>query len=308
MLFRSRFLLPLAAGFLGLLPSARGLDIQFDYSLDSANFFNGHPDRMSLLDSAAAVFESHLADVLSAISPGGGNTWSATFSNPSTGNTASVDNLSIGTGVVKVYVGARQLGSGTLGMGGYGGWGASGNQAWFDTIEARGQSGTLATPATDFATWGGAITFDIDSPWYFGTGSLSGKDDFLSVAIHELGHLLGMGTAPSWDALISGSKFTGAHATAANGGTQVSLSGDLGHWAEGTLSTVFGTTTTQEAAMDPSLLVGTQKFFTTLDFAGMQDIGWSVVPEPSAAALMTGALLVLAFSTGRKRGVKGVRV
>lgn len=285
---------------IGAAPAARALDIQFDYSYDTGGFFTANPAAKNLLDTAAAVFETRLADTLSAIVPSGGNTWSATFFRPDTGANTSVAGLSIATGVVKVYVGARDLAGSTLGEGGPGGWNAAGNQAWFNTIEARGQSGALLTVPTDFATWGGSLAFDSVVPWYFGTGSLSGKNDFLSVATHELGHLLGVGTAPSWDALVSGTKFTGSNATAANGGLQVTLHGDLAHWANGTMSTVFGTSAVQEAAMDPSITVGTQKFFTTLDFAGMRDIGWQVVPEPSSALLLASGLLLFTRRPARR--------
>ncbi len=303
MLIPFRALPALAAAFLAISTSARALDIQFDYTYDTGNFFIGHADRQSLLDAAAAVFELRLADTLSAITPSGGNTWTADFDNPTTGAAVSVSNLSLAQGVLKVYVGAMQLGTGTLGMGGPGGYSVAGSgpsaSAWFDTVEARGQSGALAATPTDFGPWGGSITFDVDANWYFGTGSLSGKNDFLSVATHEMGHLLGIGTAESWMALISGANFTGSHATAANGGIQAGLSGDLGHWASGTMSTIFGTTTAQEAAMDPSITVGTQKYFTTLDFAGMQDIGWTMVPEPSIAALLASSMLLMAVRRRR---------
>jgi hypothetical protein len=305
MLRRSLILLTFAAGCFALLTPVRALDIQFDYTYDTGNFFVGHADRQALLDAAAAVFESHLADNLTTISPSGSNTWTADFDNPSTGTAVSLSNLSIAQGVIKIYVGARQLGTTTLGIGGPGGYGASGSQAWLNTLSARGQSGALAATPTDFGPWGGAITFDSDASWYFGTGSLSGKDDFLSVATHEMGHLMGLGTADSWVALVSGSTFTGAHATAAHGGIQAGLSGDLGHWADGTMSTVFGTATAQEAAMDPSLTVGTKKLFTTLDFAGLQDIGWTMVPEPSGLTLLAGATLFAAlFSRNRPRATR----
>lgn len=288
-----RACLALAAALCAIAAPARALDIQFDFAYDTGSFFVGHADRIGLLDAAAAVFETRLADTLTAIAPGGSNTWHADFDNPTTGAAVSVNNLTIAAGVVKVYVGAQQLGTSTLGIGGPGGWGAGGSAAWLNAVEARGQAGALAPTPTDFGPWGGALTFDFDAAWYFGSGSLSGKDDFLSVATHELGHLLGIGTAGSWNAKISGLDFTGAFSTAANGGIQAGLSDDLGHWADGTMSTVFGTSTVQEAAMDPSILVGSQKLFTTLDFAGMRDIGWTVVPEPSSGALLlfAGGLL-----------------
>ncbi|MGB8166535.1 MAG: matrixin family metalloprotease [Chthoniobacteraceae bacterium] len=305
MLSRFRIGLACAAIFLAALSPSRALDIQFDYTYDTGNFFVGHADRQSVLNAAAAVFELRFTDTLAAITPSGALTWSADFDNPSTGTAVSVNNLSLGQGVLKVYVGAMQLGSGTLGIGGPGGYhvGGSGTaeevMAWGDTVVARGQAGALAATPTDFGPWGGAITFDVDGNWYFGTGSLAGKDDFLSVATHELGHLLGFGTADSWLALEVRSKFTGTHATAANGGIQAGISGD-GHWAAGTMSTVFGASSAQEVAMDPSITVGTQKYFTTLDFAGMQDIGWTLVPEPTAPSLFAVALALAGFIRQRK--------
>jgi hypothetical protein len=304
MLLRTPPQLAVAASSLLLLTPAPALDIQFDYTYDTGNFFVGHADRQSLLNAAAAVFETHLADTLTAITPGGSNSWTADFNNPSTGAAVSVSNLTLATGVLKVYVGARQLGTSTLGIGGPGGFNASGNQAWFDRLSARGQAGALAATPTDIGPWGGAITFDVDTNWFFGTGSLTGKNDFLSVATHEMGHLLGLGTADSWMPLIAGAKFTGTHATAANGSIQAGLSGS-GHWAEGTMSTVFGTSIPQEAAMDPTLTVGTQKYFTNLDFAGMQDIGWTVVPEPSGLLLLAAALLAMAALSRRRPRAAG---
>ena len=298
-LMPSRILSTIVAAYLLLAGSVRALDIQFDYTYDTGNFFVGHADRQSLLDAAAAVFELRLTDTLTAITPSGTNTWTANFNNPTTGAAVMVSNPSIAQGVVRVYVGARQLGTTTLGIGGPGGFNAGGNQAWFNTVEARGQAGALAATPTDFGPWGGAITFDLDTDWYFGSGSLAGKDDFLSVATHEMGHLLGIGTADSWLAFVSGGNFTGPRSTAANGGIQAGLSGS-GHWADNTMSTIFGTNTAQEAAMSPSITTGTQKYFTTLDFAGLQDIGWTVVPEPSGMALLAGGLLALTGFSRRR--------
>lgn len=135
----------------------------------------------------------------------------------------------------------------------------------------RGQAGILNTPETDFSLWGGAITFDIDTNWYFGTsadGQGSNQYDFLSVAMHELGHVLGIGTAGSWDNQVSGSFFVGPHAVAEYG-DKVPLSGDS-HFESETMDQGH------EVAMDPDLLVGTRKLFTALDYAALADIGWEV--------------------------------
>jgi hypothetical protein len=290
----------LAATLFLTIERAEALDIQFDYTYDTGSFFVGHADRISLLDQAAAVFESRLIDTLSGITPSGSNTWDASIFSPVTGDLIGLGNLTIQTGVIRVYVGARQLDGSTLGVGGPGSFNtAGGNTTWFNLLRSRGQTGALAATPTDFGPWGGSLTFDSDSNWYFGTGSLSGNNDFLSVATHELGHLLGLGTADSWDALVSGSVFTGPKATAANGGIQAGLSGDLAHWSTSLTSKVYGTSISQQPAMSPSITVGTQKFFTDLDFAGMQDIGWQVVPEPSSAVLLVLAAGLLGMRPRR---------
>jgi hypothetical protein len=46
------------------------------------------------------------------------------------------------------------------------------------------------------------------------------------------------------------------------------------------MSTVYGTATPQEAAMDPDVLNGTRKFFTNLDGAALKDIGWELIAPP----------------------------
>jgi hypothetical protein len=121
------------------------------------------------------------------------------------------------------------------------------------------------------------------------------------VALHETGHVLGIGTADSWFANVSGATFAGPASTATFGGL-VPLEADGGHWASDTMSTIYGTSTAQEAAMDPDLTTGTRKVFTTLDMAGLQDVGWTLaaVPEPKSTALLLGGLaLFLAFGSRR---------
>jgi hypothetical protein len=63
-------------------------------------------------------------------------------------------------------------------------------------------------------------------------------------------------------------------------GGLVPLSADKSHWDEDTMSVVYGTATSQEAAMDPDLTVGTRKKLTDLDVAALTDLGWTVVAPP----------------------------
>ena len=307
-----RGVVALATG-LALASLARGaLTIQFDYSRDTTGFFTAHQERKDLLALAAGAFTSQLGDSFSAITPGSGNTWTAQPFDPNNpGSLLDIVDLAISANTIVVYAGATNLGGATLGIGGPGGYQVGSTNApaqaqdWFNLVASRGQAGALAATPTDFGPWGGAITFSTTADWYFDsdpttTGDLpTGKSDFYSVAVHELGHLLGLGTAGSWDAQVSGNVFTGAASTAAKGGT-VNVSPDLGHWAEGTMSTVVGTAVVQEAEMDPTLTTGTRKFFTVLDYAGLQDVGWqvSVIPEPAGVAWVA-ALGALALAAQR---------
>jgi hypothetical protein len=283
------------------------LTITFDYSYDTGNFFNTQAKK-DALNAAAAVFTSRITDSLSAIAPGGSNSWSANFINPATGGVGSTSNLNVGANELVIYVGARDLGGSVLGSAGPGGFSSSGVGGWNSTVAYRGQSGaSLATP-TDFGPWGGSISFSSTAAWYFDSdpstieAGLSGNNDFYSVAVHELGHVLGVGTATSWTNKISGTTFTGSNSTISFGGNP-SVTGDGGHWADGTTSLIPGTSTAQETAMDPTITTGTRKYFTNLDFAGLQDIGWQVtaVPEPATIAWVAVIGAVGALRWRRRR-------
>ncbi|MCP4509771.1 MAG: matrixin family metalloprotease, partial [Fuerstiella sp.] len=193
----------------------------------------------------------------------------------------ALQDLTIPADTVVVYVGGRDLPAG-LGEGGLGGFQSSGSPAFNDTLQTRGESGvdTQGMNDTDFSLWGGAISFDSRITWNFSLNPPSvGQNDFFSVALHEMGHVLGLGTADSYRNQINGSnQFTGTEAVAAFGGPVPMNSDsfgnpDSGHWASNTLSTLPGTTTIQEAAMDPDVTTGSRKLLTILDWAGLDDLG-----------------------------------
>ncbi|MFM9964268.1 MAG: matrixin family metalloprotease [Planctomycetaceae bacterium] len=244
------------------------INFQFDYSRDANHFFDD-PARREILELAAETIGSRLNDHLQAIVPSGSNTWSLSVTNPSGASSFTMSNVTIAENTLLVFVGARMMNS--LAIGGPGGYSVAGSSEWFDVVEARGQSGALNNPASDFGPWGGSISFDLDADWYFGSseaGLGSQQHDFLSVAMHELGHLLGIGTADSWTRSVSGGFFLGSNARAEHRGN-VLLSGSS-HFQEGLKDGG------DEAALDPSLLAGTRKQFTKLDFAALADIGWEV--------------------------------
>jgi hypothetical protein len=213
---------------------------------------------------------------------------------PATGDTLDIDNPTIPADTIVVYAGSRALG-GALGIGGPAGWSASGTSSFLTTISTRGEPGAggPADQQTDFAPAGGAITFDPSRNWNFDPAAPhAGADDFLSVSLHELGHVLGFGTANSWNNQVSGGVFNGAASVAAFG-QPVPVSPDQAHWAAGVSSDG------QVAAMTPSITVGTRKLFTTLDFAGLDDVGWEVTTPVAhvSAVYVSGSQWTSAFKT-----------
>jgi hypothetical protein len=285
------------------VPSPSGLEprtllsvtIQLDYSLDTSNFFNTQAKK-DLMQLAANSVAGSLGDSLAAIVPSGGNTWTGTIMDALVGFNQSFMNLDVAANTIIVFVkGSALPGTGEAGLGITGGFtNASGTQDWLNTVAARGQTGALSATPHDFGPWGGAILFDNTGAtnWFFGqtTAGLSfNQTDFLTVAEHELGHVLGIGTAPSWfsdvnsDVKSGAGTFVGPSAEAAHGGTPVPLDARTGlsHWADGT------TSDGQNATMDPILFDGNRTLFTTLDYAGLADVGWQVqAPNtPSAPVL-----------------------
>ena len=280
--------------------SASALNISFDYSYDSSGFF-ADAARRSTLQQAGNYLGSRLSDNLSAITSSGGNQFTASFGNPSTVAGASIASYSVAANTLVIFVGAQNLGS-SLGQGGPGGYASSGTQAFIDTVAARGQLGALSAIPTDFGPWGGSISFNnVGTNWYFDSDVNTVETftgfDFFSVAVHELGHVLGAGTADSGLRYLSGTNFVGPNAMAAYGGGPVPLNASLDHWADAVTSTVNGLS--QEAAMTPAIGAGTRKYFTDLDFAGAKDIGWQVTPVPVPAAfwlLVSGVMGLVAVS------------
>jgi hypothetical protein len=255
------------------------VSIVIDYTFDAQGFFT--QPRRDLMQLAADTIATKLNDSLSAITPGGIDTWSAQFPDPSTGSIRSIDNLNIPANTLIVYVGGGSLANNTeAGLGSTGGYSATGDANWLNTVAARGQLGALATPATDYGPWGGSIRFDNSGAtnWYFNqslAGIGSTQTDFLTVAEHELGHVLGLGTTAAWHADVKNGFFVGPNAEAAFGGQPVPVNPSGDHWANGTHSDGA------PALMDPILVTGTRTTYTSLDLAALKDIGWQVqTPVP----------------------------
>ena len=259
------------------------ISVLIDFSLDTNNFF-ADQGRRDLLQSAADAIGSRLTDSLTAISPSGSNSWTAIFDHPGTGEEHEINNRAIAANTVLVFAGGRNFAGTEAGRGGYGGFSAGGTTTFQNIVEARGQTGALAGTPSDFGPWGGVVSFDtVGTTWHFGataTGLDSSEVDFLTVAQHELAHLFGFGTADSWNNLVNVAEktFTGAASKALNGNANVPLNaagGDSSHWA------LSVTSDGELATMRPTLTQGERHLLTAIDFAGLDDLGWTVSAPPA---------------------------
>ncbi|WP_439124592.1 DUF4214 domain-containing protein [Marivita sp.] len=233
--------------------------LQFDYRFDSTGFFD-NPDRRTALEAAGHEWEKIIRDDFDDLPVG------TVFSirNPSTFATETVT-IENPVDDIIVFVGARAFASSTLAIAGPGGGDAAG-----DVYAARITSDFRGTgPVTDFEPWAGSITFNPEANWSFDLdGPVRGQSDFLSVAIHEIGHVLGIGTSGAFDRLIVDHSFTGPNATHVNNGASVPMEDDHAHVEEG-----FND---DAVALDPVLTNGSRVLLSNIDKAILADIGYDI--------------------------------
>ncbi len=141
----------------------------------------------------------------------------------------------------------------------------------------RGKKGT-----TDFEPWAGAISFGSNRAWSFNLNNPDpNKFDFISVALHEIGHVLGIGTAPVFATLAAGAVFNGVNAKKLNNNRAIPLESDLGHVKDGFNNNLV--------LFDPILQPG-RDLPSNVDLALLADIGYEIdgfTKQGSTPALAT---------------------
>ncbi len=271
-----------------LTTQATAINIKFDYTHDTQGFFQD-PLKRQALQTAGNIF-TQFQDNLTPINPQNQNNYDITFTKPDGSGSTTIQNLQIQENEIIIYVGGWNFHPSVLGWANNGQISdIQGSQEFKDNINARGQQGALLDTPTDYATWGGVITFNKSINWHFNTNTNPEQDqqDFLTTATHEIGHILGFGEAPSWLAQITEENqnyiFNGQASIIANNNTPPKLDSYGSHWAPNTQSTYLNQP--QETAMDPSTPKGQRQYLTQLDYAGFHDIGWQI-PEPSSLFIL----------------------
>lgn len=174
-------------------------DIAFDYRFDRANFYGAAA--RAALEEAARIWEGIVGDEFDDVPAG----ISFSIDDPSRSGTDRTIVLDTAIDDLVIFMGTQTLSAG-LAQGGFDGTDAAG-----DAFKSRISNDWRGTgPVTDFEPWAGTITFDPGVDWSFGlAGPTTGRFDFVTTALHEIGHVLGVGTAAIFDAIGAGGSSTG---------------------------------------------------------------------------------------------------
>lgn len=234
-------------------------NIEFDYRFDTNGFFND-PVRRQALEATANIWENLIQDEFTNLPAG----LPITVKNPQTGQnvpvtlTSEIDDLLI-------FVGSQSPPFGEVGGVAQGG----------PVGYATGTIFTNRTSGSNFEPYVGGISFDPTVSWFFdptpstGNDIPSGQTDFISIALHEIGHVLGVGIAKAFNDKAANAQFNGPNALSINGGQPIPLEGDLAHIKEGFLSDG------QPVLMDPLATFG-RAFPRRADLALLADIGYQI--------------------------------
>jgi hypothetical protein len=243
-------------------PAEHVFSIKFDYRFDRAGFFD-RPERRSALEAAAAIWSALLTNDFLRVPAG----TRLTLNDPEDRQEqVNVESLEQDIDDLLVFVGTSEA------IPGYGRGGPSGSAQSSDaTLQKSFDNRQIGKR---FQPWAGSISFKGSIDYFFDPTPETSDDvpkdkyDFISLATHELGHVLGFADSSAFIALEKGATFTGKAAVSAYGGA-VPLEADLGHLADGTQSDGG------EALMTPKLLNGIRQKPTTLDLAALLDLGYT---------------------------------
>lgn len=262
------------------------LNINLNFSYDTEGFFNDHKRREPLI-RAAEMWSDIISDDFQEVPEESSfEIWHPSKKNKTVSVIVSekIDDLLI-------FIGARDLPGSTLALGGPSGYSLEGDifQARISD-DFRGQGAT-----TDYEPWAGVLSFDTQTNWNFSLDSPSLSEyDLLTVALHEIAHVLGIGTSSTFQSLTEEGFFVGNNSKFINGNAPIPLTSDEAHVEDG-----FDDNHT---LMDPSTAKGSRQEISVFDKAILSDIGYEIdgfekrgVPFPVASKLsetITGTPLV----------------
>ena len=251
--------------------------IKLDFSYDTSGYFND-TGRRAPLAKAAELWSEIIQDDFAEIPTGS----SFSIRHPSKPDENLTVTLDEPIDDLLIYVGARNFSGNTLGIGGPSGYSLEG-----DVYSARISDDFRGLgPPSDYEPWAGVLTFDNEVTWNFGLDEPSSDEsDLLTVALHEIAHVLGVGTASTFFDLSSDKKFQGLNTKKLNGGIPLPLHEDGAHVEDGYNDDLI--------LMDPTSTTGTRRSISEFDKSILADLGYLITGyeyygEPFAIATSQG--------------------
>ncbi len=268
------------------------IDIIFDYSYDTGGYFTD--ERKYVMEQAAYAFESRLGgESFGSFTPadyGTSGTFYVSGKNPTTlgslqvnaGSTTSEGQVIGQANEIVIFLGAKNRGSIGVLATAYSGYGYSGISGgtfmnyWNNTRNS----------SANFDSIGGSISVNTHYSFYDDTdltssadATSSGKQDFYSVMVHEIGHIMGFSNLwEAWKANKSSNLWNGSNGKAAYGGQPVPIDASsqshFGSLTQGNVNCAC------HPSMSTSISANSRKGFSELDFAMLEDVGYSVSASP----------------------------
>lgn len=259
--------------------SRAGLNIQFDYSHDSNGFFDD-VDRREALETAAKIVNRYVDD-MAAIEPSGENSLGLIIDPSVRVGSIFLRQTVIPEDTITILVGGQPMQTSLARVGLLNG-SAVGSDEFKEHVRSRGQSGVVESPASDFSPAVSSMSFNSDPDvvnWHFGLSAETLADDqydFITVAMSQLTHAMGFGTADSFNSNVNtDGQFVGPSAIEAGSpdNPTLQLNSLKSNWERGTTSE--WNEMSQTTLMDRFYSRGDgRRFLTELDRAALRDIGW----------------------------------
>jgi hypothetical protein len=280
------------------ISSYAAIDIIFDYSYDTGNYFGN--EQRYIMEQVAYAFESRMGSTsfTSSNPTDYGGTAAPnpmfTFTNPTTGvgasvvpgSTTSEGNVIGNADELVIFLGARSRGANPLADAGPAGYTTGGAyiapDAWANAMQAKNTS-------THWEPKMGASSVNTDANFYYdidltthADATSSGKVDFYSVMVHEIGHIMGFTSSKAFKNFSSGGvagvgSWTGTNAKIEYSGQNIPLNGDP-HWSSSL--TQGNVVCACHPSMQPSITNNVRTSFSSLDFALLKDVGYTISASP----------------------------
>lgn len=238
-------------------------NIKFDYRFDESNFFT--PARRAILEQAGDIWSSYILDDFAEIKTGEKLQLEINNTQEEIILTEPIDDLLIFVSYTNLSPNENFLGRGTF-------------AANFKIGSDRQQR----IQGDDFEPWLGKIEFNqaAGSKFFFDDSLETDDDipfnqqDFLSLSLHEIGHILGIGVSEAFVDQVVNGQFTGSTSKKLNDGKAIPLDSTAAHIEED-----FSLDPQSDALLDQVFTFGERNLPTDLDLAILADIGYEILAE-----------------------------